>query len=206
MVAYNFKDQFAWLVEDGIKRQTCRQVRSRPTRAGDALQLYTGMRKPGARLLRVEKCVSVKQVEISDGQIYVNGDSLAPEAERMFAWRDGFQFIEDFMEFFEKQYGEYFYGEVIRWQAPTVDKTVYAGIRMDHHIEAETKARLAERGMAHLSFIKQMLESGLTLWRGPSGRVVGIRQWHGWEEWIAAVHISPAFVFDGIPWGWSEYR
>lgn len=206
MVAYNFKDRFAWLVEDGIKRQTVRQVRYRPTRVGDALQLYTGMRRPGARLLRVEKCVSVAQIEVGCGQICVNGNSLTPEAERMFAWRDGFQFTEDFLEFFEKQYGDYFCGEVIRWQMPTVDKTVYAGIRMDHHIEAEEKARMAERGMAHLSFVKQMLESGLVLWRGISGRVVGIRQWHGWGEWIAAVHISPSFVFDGIPLGWSQFQ
>lgn len=56
MVAYNFKDQFAWLVEAGIKRQTVRLCRQRPTRAGDTLQLYTGMQRAGARLLRVERC------------------------------------------------------------------------------------------------------------------------------------------------------
>ena len=49
MVAYNFKDQFARLVEAGIKRQTVQLCRQRPTRVGDTLQLYTGMRRPGAR-------------------------------------------------------------------------------------------------------------------------------------------------------------
>lgn len=203
MVAYNFKERFAWLVEDGIKRQTVRAVRSRPTRAGDALQLYTGMRKPGARLLRVEKCVSVKQVEISDGQICVNGDSLLPEAELMFAWRDGFQFIEDFMGFFEQEYGDAFSGEVIRWSVPTVDQAVYAGLRMDPHFKWD---RQPDGGWKPGHFTAQMLEAGMSLWQGQSGRVVGIRQWNGWDEWIEVVKVTPAFVFDGIPLGWRESR
>jgi hypothetical protein len=62
MPAYNFKARFCELVENGSKRQTIRRRRARPTRIGDTLYLYTGMRRPGARLLRTVTCLSVEPI------------------------------------------------------------------------------------------------------------------------------------------------
>jgi hypothetical protein len=52
MVAYNFKPQFAPLVEAGTKLQTIRaERRSRHAAPGEAIQLYTGMRTKACRKL-----------------------------------------------------------------------------------------------------------------------------------------------------------
>lgn len=52
MPAYNFRKQFAPLVESGQKRQTIRTIgKRRHARAGEPLQLYTGQRTKACRKL-----------------------------------------------------------------------------------------------------------------------------------------------------------
>jgi len=99
----NFQRQFVDAVLSGKKRRTIRLIRKRNPAAGDELRLYTGLRQPGARLLRVEICQHVSPVNIlgintiNIGGFNVIGSRLARE--------DGFERVRDFIAFFVKQYG-----------------------------------------------------------------------------------------------------
>lgn len=115
MVAYNFKAQFADDVENLIKRQTIRPKRKRPTRAGDDLQLYTGMRTKACRLLTEAKCKSVKPIiigydfaEVDGIRVHLdnakNGEYQAVSLEWL-ARADGFRDALAFFEFFRTTYG-----------------------------------------------------------------------------------------------------
>jgi len=64
MPAYNFKERFAADVESGKKRQTIRRKRKRPTKPGDVLYLYVGMRTKRCRKLREAPCESVVSILI----------------------------------------------------------------------------------------------------------------------------------------------
>ena len=124
MPAYNFKKQFAPLVESGEKRQTIRQPRKRKTVKGDKLYLYTGMRTKNCRKLAETTCKNVFGIEIkSKTEIVVTGQHLAyPGSVSLgyddmldLAMADGFETISEFTAFFENQYGLPFAGEVIQW-------------------------------------------------------------------------------------------
>lgn len=119
MVAYNFTAEMAPLVESGQKRQTIRPCRRRPTKAGDRLQLYTGMRHAGCRLLREGRCVRVTPVEIRERNahlvVILGGKRLPGGALDRFVRADGFQRRMDLRDFFKARYGLPFTGELIEW-------------------------------------------------------------------------------------------
>ena len=129
MPAYNFKKQFAPMVESGLKRQTIRLPRKRPTRVGDTLYLYTGMRTKQCRKLRVEKCTSVWTIEIAtpsdislwDYDAFTRSPWLLRYDDMLaLANADGFETIGAMTDFFAAQYGLPFTGRVIRWLPDTV--------------------------------------------------------------------------------------
>lgn len=122
MPAYNFKGQFAGMVEDGTKPHTIRQRRKRPTKVGDMLHLYTGMRTGACRRLRAPTpCVKVTPIRImQSAAVYLGGHSLSLTEIRALAHRDGFRGLHpelEFMEFFRATYGESFEGELIEWKS-----------------------------------------------------------------------------------------
>ncbi|MGD1941900.1 MAG: hypothetical protein ACFB0G_11365 [Leptolyngbyaceae cyanobacterium] len=125
MVAYNFKAQFAPLVEAGQKTQTIRALgKRRHARPGDALQLYTGMRTKGCRKLLETTCVSAFDVDmnITDEEgltVFVDGiDYDIPDMIAL-AEADGFGHerddpLDEFIEFFEARMP--FQGVLIKWR------------------------------------------------------------------------------------------
>lgn len=121
MVAYNFKEQFADDVASGKKRQTIRRSRKRPTRPGDTLQLYTGMRTRKARKLRDdETCTAVEPITVdSDSfgrlRVAIDGREIRGAQLDQLVEADGFARSMDMREFFAKQYGLPFAGEIIKW-------------------------------------------------------------------------------------------
>jgi len=129
MVAINFKDEFVFVIDAGIKRRTIRQVRKTGNpEPGKPLQLYTGMRTLSCEKIREVTCTRVRPVEIDhmgvtlDGRKLYAGDSPAyqgspndEEYDGDFARADGFQTFSDMVEFFEKQYGLPFKGQLIEW-------------------------------------------------------------------------------------------
>lgn len=137
MPAYNFEAEFAEAVENGfkqangqpvpeearIKRQTVRTKRKRPTKPGDTIYGYTGMRRKDCRKLGEATVLSVEAVDLSDytphcvGTIKVNGRFLSYGERFLFALADGFCDTREFFRFFKDTYGLPLVGvlEVIRW-------------------------------------------------------------------------------------------
>lgn len=105
MPLYNFQQRFAPDVQHGRKRQTIRRRRSRPTKQGETLYLYSGLRTAAAHKLGEARCVAVSPVLISDGAVSVDGEALPREFLDEFARADGFAGADEFFEFFRKTYG-----------------------------------------------------------------------------------------------------
>lgn len=129
MVALNFKPEFVYAIDGGEKRRTIRQVRKAGNpEPGKPLQLYTGLRTKSCEKIRDVTCTRVRPVEIDhidvvlDGRPLFAGDAPAyqggPDPERYdgdFARADGFDSFTSMVEFFEKQYGLPFKGQLIEW-------------------------------------------------------------------------------------------
>jgi hypothetical protein len=129
MVALNFKSEFVCAIDGGEKRRTIRQVRKTGNpEPGKPLQLFTGMRTKACEKIRDVTCTRVRPVEIDSLGVTLNGRHLyagdspayqgGPNAEEYdgdFARADGFDSFTDMVEFFEKQYGLPFKGQLIEW-------------------------------------------------------------------------------------------
>jgi len=115
MPAYNFKKEFVVKLLDGDKIQTIRKKRKYPTKIGDTLYLYTGLRSKDSRLLRTVKCSSMADVVIDRDGVRFDGMMLHPLSAERLAVDDGFDTLEEMMDFFERVHGLPFEGEVIFW-------------------------------------------------------------------------------------------
>lgn len=123
MPALNFQARFAPLVESGQKRQTIRALRKRPIRQGDTLYLYTGQRRPGAKLLKTTLCTEARAIEIclsgEGAGIFMDGTRLLTETRAALAAADGFETVNQLIEWFRQTHGlseeRPFRGQVIRW-------------------------------------------------------------------------------------------
>lgn len=136
MPAYNFQSQFVPMIIDGQKPHTIRRRRKHPTKVGDVLKLFTGMRTKNCRQFAEAMCVKIKPLRIypTYKTIYVydpesNHPSLTPDGWRMMsdfeekrlAKRDGFNSRHEFYKFFER-YKLEFLGdfELIIWDPKTL--------------------------------------------------------------------------------------
>ena len=115
MPAYNFKAEFALLVENGSKRQTIRKKRKRPTQVGDILYLYTGMRTKRCRSLGKAICLAADSISIGRDQIILAGRELELTEAISLYRDDGFSCLAEFLGFFEELYGLPFEGILLKW-------------------------------------------------------------------------------------------
>lgn len=122
MVAYSFKARFAEPILQGTKTQTIRAPRKRHARAGEELQLYTGMRTKQCKLIRRAKCVDVGHVFLSflNARVEAWDTGTAwttPDELQAFAEQDGFASWKDLRQFWEKEHPGFdqFEGVLIRW-------------------------------------------------------------------------------------------
>ncbi|TGP22354.1 MULTISPECIES: hypothetical protein [unclassified Mesorhizobium] len=120
MVAYSFKPRFVEPIRTGTKRQTIRADRKRHARAGEQLQLYTGMRTKHCQLIGRSECLSVWPVTlilrevhsvVLDGFRGIYGDLDG------FARADGFKDWAELAGFWSANHPgvEIFDGVLIRW-------------------------------------------------------------------------------------------
>jgi hypothetical protein len=118
MVAYNFKPRFAPAVQRGTKSQTIRPPgKRRHAKPGDMLQLYTNMRSPDCRLLRVAPCILSTGCSIFAHMVVIDGRRITGRALEDFASADGFSSWGEMCEWFRDAYGLPFEGRLIRWDA-----------------------------------------------------------------------------------------
>lgn len=116
MVAYNFQKRFVADIESGRKRQTIRKYRKHQKFGHGKLQLYTGMRTKKCRLIKEVDCLGTIHVEIVNyGIILAEGSEMSSVGKMLLAQADGFEDVNDFIEFFDRTYGLPFVGVMIRW-------------------------------------------------------------------------------------------
>lgn len=117
MPAYNFKAMFAEAVESGRKPCTIRKRRKRPTKPGETLYLYTGMRTKECRKLREEECLAVVPVRIDEREIVLNGYELDSAQADYLAYLDSGEHWHwrRFVMFFRETYELPFEGVLIQW-------------------------------------------------------------------------------------------
>ncbi|AFY39910.1 hypothetical protein Lepto7376_3736 [[Leptolyngbya] sp. PCC 7376] len=127
MSALNFKKQFVPLIESGEKRQTIR-CRKRPIKVGERLYLYTGQRTKSCRKIAESICGKTHDFVLSKYQlddyarIFIDGEQICNAHIRELAFRDGFETVEDFVQFFltspkveTKSRVTSFSGQIIKW-------------------------------------------------------------------------------------------
>lgn len=128
MPAYNFQSQFVPMILDGQKPHTIRKRRERPTKVGDMLWLYTGMRTKQCILIASSVCVKVQPITIMPYErilFYEEKDGrlqLGSEGVDRLAKMDGFENRKDFFGFFER-YGKPLLEdfEIIWWDVNQLD-------------------------------------------------------------------------------------
>ena len=111
----NFEPQFSGLVHLGAKRQTIRPARKRPFAVGDTLRLYTGLRRPGVRLLGEGRVTAIRTVRFAWDGWLLDGKPLAFGALTRIAHLDGFGDWFAMIHWFEHTHGLPFEGVLIRW-------------------------------------------------------------------------------------------
>jgi hypothetical protein len=134
MVAINFKPEFVIAIDGGTKLRTIRRVRKAGNpEPGKPLQLFTGLRTKHCEKIRDVTCTRVRPVVICNMGVKLDGRNLlagdapayqgAPQPDEWdgdFARADGFDSFSDMVEFFEKQYGLPFKGQLIEWTLSAV--------------------------------------------------------------------------------------
>ncbi len=127
MVAYSFQPRFVEPIRAGTKRQTIRAIgKRRHARAGEPVQLYTGMRTKACRkILEVDPIVEdVREIalHITDDLmgLIADGDPVEDFDADAFAQADGFADWDTMHRWWRLTHGVgRFEGVLIRWRAPT---------------------------------------------------------------------------------------
>lgn len=162
MPAYNFQKQFVPMILDGSKPHTIRRRRKYPTKVGDVLKLFTGMRTKQCRQFAEAVCVKIVPVEIYPFEkkisIYApesNHPDLSPKGWRfLIGWdemilckRDGFKSRNEFYKFFEQYKCESLNDfEIIVWDPKTVRATPSAAIAAPAPFGEGQERKMGEEG------------------------------------------------------------
>lgn len=124
---FNFKKQFAPLVEAGTKCQTVRAKRKdgRIPVPGDIAKCYTGLRTSSTRLLVQARVVEASPILIDfrERTLAVNGTRLNSMGSDQFARADGFKSFPEMLNWFSETYSQcslfepfLFEGYFTKWQ------------------------------------------------------------------------------------------
>ena len=134
MGLYDFKPQFVPFIKSGEKTHTIRSVRKHPSKPGDTLYLYCGLRRKGAKKIMEAECVKVEDIEIVE--LIIDRDDDNDEAEHIesalvriddveltedeceqLARRDGFSSFAEMVLFWTKPQKRLpFVGHIIHWR------------------------------------------------------------------------------------------
>lgn len=121
MPLLGFKKEFVEQVVSGKKRQTIRAMRKRSFQEGDILYMYTGLRTKHCKKLFERKCLSVMNIRMyknGDVSFFISGNLdtvLSIKEKESLAKRDGFKSFDKMYQFFEKNHGFPFCGQIIGW-------------------------------------------------------------------------------------------
>lgn len=100
MPAYSFQKQFVEKILNGEMPHTIRRRRKHPTKVGDILMLYTGMRTKQCKLIGMAPCVRIEPIAIWPRKKHLVSDIKINIDE--FVHDDGFENTDEFFAFFER--------------------------------------------------------------------------------------------------------
>ena len=121
MALINFsRKDFIKAVVEGSKHFTIRQLRKKPIRKGEALQLYTGLRTKQAEKLRDAVCKNTWDIKIENKKdellFSLNGKQLSLKEVKDISKNIGFESVEGWIEYFKEKYKFPFKGQLIEWE------------------------------------------------------------------------------------------
>src|SRR6476660_5404138 len=121
MALINFsREDFVKAVANGSKHFTIRQLRKKPVKKGETLQLYTGLRTKQARKLREAVCTNVGDIKIENKRkeflFLLENKPLSLEEVQDISNKVGFDSVEDWIEYFKNKYKFPFKGQLIEWE------------------------------------------------------------------------------------------
>jgi hypothetical protein len=121
MALINFsRKDFVDAVADGSKHFTIRQLRKKPIKKGEALQLYTGLRTKHARKLREALCKNVWGLKIENKKneflFWLDNKELSKTQVKEVSNKIGFDSVEEWIEYFKQKYKFPFKGQLIEWE------------------------------------------------------------------------------------------
>jgi hypothetical protein len=117
-MTFNYKPQFAPLVQAGTKRSTIRALRRDGRRAlpGEPLHHFEGMRTKACRRLGQTTCRACTEIVITSiGVVKLDGFEVPPHIVETIAIKDGFKTVTDFFRFFRETHGLPFKGTLTEW-------------------------------------------------------------------------------------------
>jgi len=121
MGLYNFKQMFEAPILAGEKTHTIRAIRKYPSKPGDTLHLYTGLRTKNAKLLMRVECVKVEEISIGNGfgsgSVFIDENELSGDEREQLARRDGFSSFHEMLKFWQTPKNRLpFFGHIIHWR------------------------------------------------------------------------------------------
>jgi len=116
MPAYNFQAQFVPMILEGRKFHTVRKIRKNPTKSGDWLYLYVGMRTKHCEQICSTRVLKIDPILILPFEQRLVAGISVPIDE--FAYHDGFDSVADFFKFFERYKNERLEDFEIVWWNP----------------------------------------------------------------------------------------
>ena len=121
MALINFsREDFVEAVANGSKHFTIRQVRKKPIKKGETLQLYTGLRTKKARKLREAICKNVGDIKIENKRkeflFWLNNKQLSLAQVEDISNKIGFDSVQEWLTYFKKKYKFPFKGQLIEWE------------------------------------------------------------------------------------------
>lgn len=151
MPAYSFQKQFVQMILDKSKTHTIRRRRARPTKPGDMLMLYTGMRTKSCKLIAVTECVRIEPIRfyLDKAEVWIwsaeePGDLYYEEGAEIGSFRlmnaeevnalahaDGFEDVYDFFDFFKQYKNDYLDDfEIIYWNTELLVNRMAREVRL----------------------------------------------------------------------------
>jgi hypothetical protein len=121
MALINFsREDFIDAVANGSKHFTIRQLRKKPIKKGETLQLYTGLRTKQARKLKDTVCKNIWDIKIENKKneffFWLDNKQLSLTRVNDISNKIGFDSVEEWLEYFKVKYKFPFKGQLIEWE------------------------------------------------------------------------------------------
>jgi hypothetical protein len=151
MPAYNFQTRFVPLILEGKKPHTIRRRRKHPTKVGDVIKMFTGMRTKECRQFAEARCVKVEPIVLWPFSKMMTKEltsqAFSKQKVAQIAKEDGFENAHDFFKFFERYGAECLMDfEIIWWDAKTISPTPTLPKLEEHQFGEGVKAGVCSRG------------------------------------------------------------